>query len=84
MSYWVGNIFIFNSILCEYAANVFIWTLIEIRQHFFTEIFKKPYFIWTSAVPIQLCITSIKVFFHKQDFNILAEEQRQKLVDHHG
>jgi hypothetical protein len=22
--------------------------------------------------------------FHKQDFNTLAEEQRQKLVDHHG
>ena len=22
--------------------------------------------------------------FHKQDFNVLAEEQKQKLVDHHG
>jgi hypothetical protein len=30
--------------------------------------------------------TDLKRFcvFHKQDFNILAEEQRQKLLDHHG
>jgi uncharacterized protein YaiI (UPF0178 family) len=30
--------------------------------------------------------TDLKRFcvFHKQDFNTLAEEQRQKLVNHHG
>ena len=30
--------------------------------------------------------TNLKRFcvFHKQDFNSLAEEQRQKLLDHHG
>ena len=43
---------VYARIHSETRSHLLVVPIVEIRQHFFTEILNKLYFIWTSAVRI--------------------------------